>query len=253
MTYPEQRSTINDTPSKPNPPTFDDVNVILADSIEQPTLRKLVSNLQSRLLEAENLDSLEDDLTKKNYLKNQLLNAPIACASVLVAITNEAKPKVLLTRRAGHLNSHAGEVSFPGGKHDEIDGNNVVTALREAWEETDLPPNRLTLIGQLPNETSKFGLSVRPIVALVDPAIIYTPYIGEIERIFWADLEDLIELPTVDYNRTLEHDGHSVAYVTPSWKIEGEVVWGLTGRIVASLLEVGFERQVEWYYRPVNE
>lgn len=39
-----------------------------------------------------------------------------AHAAVLIAITNEPDPKVLLTRRSAYLNSHAGEVSFPGGK-----------------------------------------------------------------------------------------------------------------------------------------
>ena len=36
-------------------------------------------------------------------------------AAVLIAITDEADPKVLLTRRSAYLSNHAGEVSFPGG------------------------------------------------------------------------------------------------------------------------------------------
>ncbi len=39
-----------------------------------------------------------------------------AQAAVLIAITNESNPKVLLTRRSLYLSNHAGEVSFPGGK-----------------------------------------------------------------------------------------------------------------------------------------
>ena len=33
------------------------------------------------------------------------------------------------------------------------------------------------------------------------------------------------------------------------WQVDGEPVWGLTGRVIASLLETGFDRQLEWYYR----
>ena len=52
-----------------------------------------------------------------------------AHAAVLIAITDEADPKVLLTRRSAYLNNHAGEVSFPGGKRDPQDTSNIVVAL----------------------------------------------------------------------------------------------------------------------------
>lgn len=73
-----------------------------------------------------------------------------AQAAVLIAITQEAEPKVLLTRRSVYLNSHPGEVSFPGGKRDPQDTSNIVVALREAQEETGLNPFDVELIGDLP-------------------------------------------------------------------------------------------------------
>src|SRR5829696_5391976 len=48
---------------------------------------------------------------------------------------------VILTRRAGHLRSHRGEVSFPGGRLEPGDADLVVTALREAHEEIGLDPS----------------------------------------------------------------------------------------------------------------
>lgn len=60
-----------------------------------------------------------------------------ADAAVLIAITQEQQPKVLLTRRSIHLSQHAGEVSFPGGKRDPSDTSNIVVALREAQEEAE--------------------------------------------------------------------------------------------------------------------
>ncbi len=63
-----------------------------------------------------------------------------ADAAVLIAITNEDDPKVLLTRRSVYLSNHAGEVSFPGGKRDPQDTSNIVVASREAYEETALNP-----------------------------------------------------------------------------------------------------------------
>lgn len=252
-------------PQNPNvqSPRFEELSVLLPDYIEHPLLKQLAQRLQDDILQkakqqnaneynqAEN-DYQLGDIGKTQALLNMLLTTPVADASVLVVITNETKPKLLLTRRAAHLNSHAGEVSFAGGKHDEDDGNNIVTALREACEETALPPNEVHIIGQLPIQTSKFGLSVRPIVALVKPPITYVPELGEIARIFWADFETLISAPTTDYILAYEMDGNSINIRTPSWVIDNEVVWGLTGRVIASLLKVGFDREIEWYYEATD-
>lgn len=195
----------------------------------------------------------EGDITRSKTILDKLISTDIADASVLVVITNEPHPKMLLTRRAAHLNSHAGEVSFVGGKHDNGDGNNVVTALREACEETALPPNKVKLVGQLPTQTSKKGLIVRPIIALVEPGITYVPELGEIGRIFWADFETLITAPTTDHILSYPIDGKMLKIKTPSWVVDEEVVWGLTGRIICTLLEVGFGRQLDWYYLPVED
>lgn len=178
-----------------------------------------------------------------------IFKSPIADAAVLIAITDEPNPRLLLTKRAGHLAAHAGEISFVGGKHELVDGNNVVTALREAYEETALPPSKVQVLGQLPEQTSKSGMSVRPIVALIPPDLTLVPELGEIERIFWADFAALIEQPLQEYAINYSLSGSNLVLLTPSWLVDGETVWGLTGLILASLLELCFDRKIEWYYR----
>ena len=146
----------------------DDLSVALPAYIHQPVLRQLAERMQYEML-AQTLHGDAEHYSQSARILERLYQTPIADASVLVAITNEARPKLLLTRRAAHMNSHAGEVSCAGGKHERYDGNNVITALREACEETALPPNKVQLLGQLPIQTSKSGMSVRPIVALIEP------------------------------------------------------------------------------------
>lgn len=230
---------------------YNELAVALPSYIEQPLLKQLAERMQAQLLNMNEplLASQADDIAQSARILESLYQTPIADASVLVAITNEAQPKLLLTRRAAHMTSHAGEVSCAGGRYETQDGNNVVTALREACEETALPPSKVQIIGQLPIQTSKSGMSVRPIVALIEPDLVLVPEVGEIARIFWADFEALITQPIIEYAIDYTMLGQTATIVTPSWEVEGEVIWGLTGKLLASLFKTGFDRELDWYYR----
>lgn len=231
---------------------FDDLSVALPSRIQQPLLKQLVERLQMQLL-ATTESSVNDVETSDSAQSARILQAlyqtPITDAAVLVAITNEPQPKLLLTRRAAHMTSHAGEVSCAGGRHEQQDGNNIVTALREANEETALPTNKVQIIGQLPMQMSKSGMSVRPIVALIEPDLVLVPEVGEIARIFWADFATLITQDTVEYEIEYTMLEQTSIIVTPSWEVADETVWGLTGKVIANLLEICFDRKVDWYYR----
>ena len=231
---------------------LNELSVALPKDINHPLLRQLAKRVQYQMLSESiglNTFSTPSHISHSERILQGLTQTPIADASVLVAITHERRPRLLLTRRAAHMNSHAGEVSCAGGKYDVGDDNNVVTALREACEETGLPPNQVKLLGQLPIQTSKSGMSVRPIVALITPNLPLVPEMGEISRIFWADFETLITQPIVEYAIEYTMLEQTATILTPSWEVDGETVWGLTGRVIASLLETGFDRQLDWYYR----
>lgn len=181
-------------------------------------------------------------------LEKQKLNlnthTPPSSAAVLLAITEENKPKLLLTKRAQGLNAHAGEVSLPGGKREKSDTSNVSVALRETYEETGIHPHQVTLLGELPMQRSRSGLMVQPVVGLIAPNLTLVPEPSEIERLFWADLTTLVNQPVEPYAITYK----GVKLNTPSFNIAGEVVWGLTGRILTSLLTQVYGRKLAWSY-----
>lgn len=179
---------------------------------------------------------------------------PDAC--VLVAISDEDRPRVLLTRRATTLNSHAGEVSFVGGKRDETDRSSLMVAAREAFEEVALLPADITPLSFLPMQFSKKGLLVRPVVVQVAAAAAdkLCASSDEIANVFWLPI-DTLRQPPVDivFDETSGFLPKGQRLHTPAWiAYDGEqthTVWGLTGRMLANLMDVGFGVQHEWYYR----
>lgn len=165
-----------------------------------------------------------------------------ADAAVLIAITNENDPKVLLTRRSAYMTNHAGEVSFPGGKRDPQDTSNIVVALREAYEETALNPFDVHLIGDLPMQKARSGLLVKPVVGLIPPKVELIPQPTEIDRIFFASLRHLLEAKPTPYEVRFAHQ----SLYFPSMRVENEIVWGLTARMLISLFQYGLDYKKEW-------
>ena len=165
-----------------------------------------------------------------------------ADAAVLIAITQEVHPRVLLTRRSMQLSQHAGEVSFPGGKRDPSDTSNIVVALREAQEETALNPFDVKLLGDLPVLRARSGLSVKPIVGLIPAQVELIAQPTEIDRIFFAPLQHLIDSPPLPYEVRLARQ----SLYFPSMQVESEIVWGLTARMLISLFQYGLGHQKHW-------
>src|SRR3954454_19434603 len=96
------------------------------------------------------------------------LPGPPRPAAVLVPLFEEdGETRVILTRRAAHLRSHTGEVSFPGGRLEPGEGA-LAGALREAHEEIGLDPGEVEVLGQLaPLATVSSGSRITPFVGAV--------------------------------------------------------------------------------------
>ena len=94
-------------------PDFADLAVALPAYIRQPMLKQLAERMQGELLSNAVMPLLQNErhltdnyCAQSSLILNELYQTPLADASVLVAITHEPRPKLLLTRRAVHLNSH---------------------------------------------------------------------------------------------------------------------------------------------------
>jgi 8-oxo-dGTP pyrophosphatase MutT (NUDIX family) len=94
---------------------------------------------------------------------------PRVAAVLVPLVLREGGLTVLLTQRADHLSTHAGQISFPGGAREPEDADAIATALREAQEEVGLPPDRVEVIGEFPDYLTATGFRVTPVVGLIHP------------------------------------------------------------------------------------
>ena len=162
-------------------------------------------------------------------------------AAVLIPLTDEPQPDLILTRRASHLSSHAGEVAFPGGKKDPEDKDLVATALRESHEEINLPPDAVEVIGHLPPARSKFGLMVTPIVGVIHPQQDLVASEDEIDHIFSVPLQFFLENQPNDIHEA-SYQGQT--FRVPCYNYQGNVIWGLTAYFIAEFMNLIFDTNI---------
>ena len=157
-------------------------------------------------------------------------------AAVLLALYGWPEdPGLIFTERRADLRRHAGEISFPGGRRDEIDADLTTTALREAQEEIALEPARVELVGALaPVSTFVTNYRVHPLVGLVaHPSELgLRPNPSEVETVLTFSLALLREGYEM---RRLVRRG--VPIRTPTYEVEGQLIWGATARILGDFLE----------------
>lgn len=155
-------------------------------------------------------------------------------AGVLVPLVETDEVGVLLTVRAAHLNSHPGEVAFPGGMWETEDGDLAQTALRETHEELNLPPSRIRVLGSLSTGLSKAGVQVFPYVGWVDHLEGCQPSPDEIAECFvvpWAFFADT-RPELVPVRR------HGVEFQIPHFHYQDRHIWGLTAMILLELINL---------------
>jgi len=115
-------------------------------------------------------------------------------AAVLVPLVNRPEGlTVLLTERSRDLPDHPGQISFPGGRIDPGDTSAAAAALREAQEEVGLPPQAVTVLGELSDYETVTGYRVQPIVGWVEPPFDLVPDPVEVADVFEVPLAFLME------------------------------------------------------------
>ena len=153
---------------------------------------------------------------------------------------------VLLTERAHTLRSHAGQMSFPGGRIDPEDLSPEAAAVRETWEETGADPAGITVFGRIAE------LGILPSRSSVAPILAYWHAPSDVAVVDPAEVASVHRVPlrTLADPRTRVRVRTRRGWIGPGFIVEDLLVWGFTGGILSAVLRLcGLEQP--WDAAPV--
>ncbi|MEM9682545.1 MAG: CoA pyrophosphatase [Pseudomonadota bacterium] len=157
-------------------------------------------------------------------------------AAVLVPIVErDDGMTVLLTQRTDHLNAHAGQISFPGGRVETEDSSLEAAALRETEEEVGLQQRHIDLVGQLDIYVTRTGFEVTPVVGIVTPPFVIKPDSFEVADVFEVPLSFIVDPANHEKHSRVYKGMERQFYVLP---YENRYIWGATAGMLVNLSEV---------------
>jgi len=179
-------------------------------------------------------DALKDDPSSDGFSEIELNEETrLKCAAVLVPLVwHDEEWHLLYTRRTDTVESHKGQVSFPGGACDEDENTPEETALREADEEIGLNPNDVKVLGRLANLITITYFRVTPVIGVVKWPTVFRVGEHEVARIFTIPLGWLSN-PSNRWQFEMRGRSRSLIAFHP---YDGELLWGATARMTVDFL-----------------
>ncbi len=181
-------------------------------------------------------EAIESAPSSDGYAEIDLTDeTPLKCAAVLIPLLRQDDEwHLLFTRRTDKVESHKGQVSFPGGACDEGETTPEETALREANEEVGIDPKKVRVLGKIINMITITSFRVTPVVGIIEwPTVLHLGK-DEVERVFTIPLNWLAEKSN-RWEFTMPGRNRSLIVYHP---YDGELLWGATARMTVDFLKV---------------
>jgi len=155
-------------------------------------------------------------------------------ASVLISLCSSgSEPVFLLTRRSETVAAYKGHISFPGGMRESGDSSAVDTALREAEEEIGIESGQVRVLGAFNDYLANEGFVIHTILGILEDTSRL--------KLQPEEVDYLIELPVsfVEKNRprTEIWERHGQDTEIYFYDYQGEVIWGLTARMIKHFVD----------------
>lgn len=165
------------------------------------------------------------------------LSATLTPAGVLIPLIDHGGTDigVLLTQRSADLKTHAGQISFPGGRVEPGDPDITATALRETEEEVGIVQAGISVIGYLQPMPTITGYAVTPVVGLIETGYELSVDTSEVEFAFEVPLDYLLEPGN---RKPVRRELHGSNVVMAEYHFEGKRIWGATAFILERFIKI---------------
>ncbi len=180
------------------------------------------------------ISNIELPLKLDKLLTPGLLKSLHPAAVLVPLVRRRSGLTVLLTRRAEHLRSHKGQISFPGGRRDDTDRSAAANALREAEEEIGLHPRHVEVIGYLDDYPTITRYLVTPVVGIVSGSPKLMADASEVAEIFEVPLEFVLDHKNFE-RKAFSRGGLNVPFFELNH--EGYRIWGATAGMLWNLAQ----------------
>ena len=183
----------------------------------------------------DNLDAIEASLRRRQPdPASQRPPANANPSAVLIPLFSDgSESRVLLTRRSESLNSHKGQIAFPGGRLEPGESS-IDAALRETREEIGVDASQARVIGELPaHRTISSSSHIVPHVVRLPDAPQEFRVNEEVERVFSVSLRELVRADTYAQEHWVFPDRE---VIVPMFYLDDETIWGATARMLQELI-----------------
>lgn len=222
-----------DPQTQPWVPCTSTFGAVPADRLTPDSLRQVLAAQIQRPLDI-------PDESARRYPGRE--GTPVEAAVLVPLVMRPEGVTVLLTQRTAHLNDHAGQISFPGGRIENTDADAVDAALRETEEETGLSRTFIDVLGSLPRYLTSSGFAINPVTALVRPGFSLSPDTFEVAEIFEVPLSFLTNPANYRLHRATLSDGTHRQYYSAPW---GHFfIWGATAAMLRGMCQILSEAEI---------
>ena len=172
--------------------------------------------------------------SKLAALEPRRLDAPFLCEAAVLMLVFErgGEPHFLLTRRTEEVQTHKGQISFPGGMRDGEESLEQ-TALRETFEEVGIESGRIEILGRYHDYLSSTDYRVTPFAGYISGVFTTTPQTTEVAEILLVPFRIFLDPGRLRTERTLHRGRMRDVYF---YTFETHQIWGLTARIIKDFL-----------------
>jgi 8-oxo-dGTP pyrophosphatase MutT (NUDIX family) len=156
---------------------------------------------------------------------------PEKAAVLLLIYPKNQEPHIVFIKRPEYPGAHSNQISFPGGKYEQIDSDLKTTAIRETIEELGDKLDNIEIIGKLtPLLIPVSGFEVHPFVGSINYKPIWNPDPKEVLYILESSIR-LLNNPETKKIETWNFKGADRE--VPFYKINKEKIWGATAMILS--------------------